>query len=85
MTTALEAEVKRKGVIDYVRGFWREFGYGPSLRDIQAGCGFASSSHTASYIEALTRDGRLIKDPIVARTIRVAGACPTCGCEGHST
>lgn len=66
------AEVKRGAVLAFVTSFWQENGYGPSIREIVEGTGLSSTSMVAFHVNALIAQGKLLKEPNIARTLRPA-------------
>ena len=76
-------EARRERIVAFIREFMQEHHYSPNVREIMAGCGLSAPSTAHSHLAILEKDRRLTRDPFIARSIRLIGACPTCGCEGH--
>lgn len=49
-------------------------GYSPSVRDLQELCRVSSTSVVSYHLNKLQAAGRIVRDPAVARSIRVVGA-----------
>jgi len=57
-------------VLEYIRGFIREHGYPPTVREIQLGLGFSSPRPIQHHLERLKRDGLIKHEPLKSRGIR---------------
>lgn len=62
---------KRREILDYIGQCLRERGYPPSVREIGAAVGLASSATVHSHLAVLQKEGFLIKDPTKPRAITV--------------
>lgn len=63
---------RQEQIVRFVETFWAEHGYGPSLSDIAGGAGLANRSSADYQVGRLVDFGVLVRDPVRARTIRVA-------------
>ena len=61
----------QKRILEFIIGFIEEHGYPPSVRDIMAGCYYASSSGVLYHLDVLAAQGYIVRTPGVARGIRV--------------
>lgn len=52
---------------------WRQFGYGPSLREIAEAC-FISRPNVYRYLDRLEMQGRIVRDAGTARSITLVRA-----------
>lgn len=59
-------------VLAFIRDFCGTHGYGPTMREIAAGCGLVSSSSAAYWVRKLEDDGLVTSQPGRARTLRPA-------------
>ena len=64
------ADVHNK-IVSYVREYYEEHGYSPTVREIQDFVGYRSSSTTQGHIQALISEGRLRRSPSNPRTLVV--------------
>ena len=62
---------RQKGVLEFVAGFIREHGYGPSYREIQQGCNYRSVATVATHVDALISKGFLRKRDRRARSLEL--------------
>lgn len=62
---------KQKAVLDFVSNFIAENGYGPSYREIQAGCGYKSLATVATHIDQLVIRGHLRKSENKSRSLEL--------------
>lgn len=82
---------KQQEILDYVNKCVSENGYPPSVREICTAVGFKSTSTVHAYLQKLTDNGILQKDPTKPRAIKVlnksknAGALKTGAKEGYYT
>lgn len=60
-------------ILDFIRRYVEEWGYGPSHRDIQFGCGISSTSMVSKYLDELEASDDITRTPGVARSIRIKG------------
>jgi repressor LexA len=60
-------------VLNFVRQYVEERGYGPTLHEIQRALGIRSQSMVSRYLRILQEQGRLRRERGMARTIEVAG------------
>jgi len=62
---------KRQEIMEYIARSLRERGYPPSVREIGAAVGLASSSTVHAHLALLQREGYLRRDPTKPRAIEV--------------
>lgn len=62
---------RQKELLDFVDGFIKEHGYGPSYREVMNGLGYKSVSTVAIHIEGLISKGYLRKRDNSARSLEV--------------
>lgn len=66
--------LRKQRIIDYIATTVRESGYPPSVREIAAAVGLASTSAVHHHLSALERDGKLKRDPSQSRALRLTRA-----------
>lgn len=66
-TTARQAEI-----LAFIGNYIATKGYSPSVKDIADYCGFASTNAAQDHLNALERKGLVLRNPGVARSIRIA-------------
>jgi len=66
-----ELSSKQQQIIDFVRRFWVERGYPPTIRDIVSGCGISSTSVVDYNLNILAREGYIRRHPEVSRGIEL--------------
>ena len=66
-----EISAKQQKIIDYIRDFWLETGYPPSIRDLVAGCGLSSTSVVDYNLKILEKMGYLHRHREVSRGIEL--------------
>lgn len=64
-------ETKNDEILAFIADYWTRVGYPPSVRDIGAAVGLSSSSTVHVHLAELQRQGRIVKDPKIARSIRL--------------
>jgi repressor LexA len=62
---------KQQQILDFVNMQVKEKGYPPSVREICKAVGFKSTSTVHGYLEKLSKNGLIQKDPTKPRAIRV--------------
>ena len=65
---------RQRELLDFVDGFIKEHGYGPSYREIMSGLGYKSVSTVAIHIDGLIERGYLRKRDNSARSLEVVSA-----------
>lgn len=70
---------KPQQIIDFVRRFWAERGYPPTVRDIVSGCGISSTSVVDYNLDILARAGYIRRHAGVSRGIELLTRPPTPG------
>lgn len=66
-----ELSTKQQRIVDYIRHFWLEKGYPPSIRDIVSGCGLSSTSVADYNMKILERKGYIRRHREVSRGIEL--------------
>ncbi len=62
---------KQHEVLDYIDGFIRENGFGPSYREMMRALGLKSVSTVAAHVDSLIAKGFLVKRENSARSLQV--------------
>jgi len=62
---------KQQRIIDFVRNFWQDRGYPPTIRDIVTGCGISSTSVVDYNLDILEREGYIRRHREVSRGIEL--------------
>lgn len=66
--------LRRQRIIEYIAATVRRSGYPPSVREIAAAVGLASTSAVHHHLSALERDGLLERDATQSRALRLKPA-----------
>lgn len=66
------SEYRRLDIMEFIGKYWEENHFGPSIRDIMKGCGFASTSSVAHHLAVLRDLGKIEYRDHVARSVRLA-------------
>ncbi len=61
----------RERIFEYIRRFFDERGYAPTVRDILKGCDISSTSLVQYHLNVLEREGQIRRDPEVFRSIQL--------------
>ncbi len=61
----------RERIFQYIRSFLHEHDYAPTVRDILKGCDISSTAVVQHHLDVLQREGRILRDPEVFRSIRL--------------
>lgn len=61
----------RQNVLSYIREFYNDRGYAPTVRDIQKGCLISSTAVVQHHLNILEREGHIHRDPEVFRSIQL--------------
>lgn len=61
----------RQTILRFIRDFIANRGYGPTVRDIQKGCGLSSTAVVQHHLNILEREGHIRRDPEVFRSIQL--------------
>jgi repressor LexA len=69
----------RERIYTFIRKFYREHDYAPTVRDILRGCNLSSTAVVQHHLNVLEREGRIHRDPEVFRSIRLADKTGTSG------
>lgn len=67
---------KQRNIIEFVRRFWRDNSYPPTVRDILNGCGISSTSVVDYNLAILEREGYLRRHPGISRGIELMDEGP---------
>jgi SOS-response transcriptional repressor LexA len=68
----------------FVRMFWKQNGFAPTLLDIMENCHISSLSVVAYNLDRLQEKGVITRVKGMERSIRPMGVCALCGCDrGH--
>jgi len=62
---------KQQQMIDFVRQFWSDRGYPPTVRDIVSGCGISSTSVVDYNLDILQRQGYIRRHSGISRGIEL--------------
>lgn len=68
-----ELSNKQRRILEFIRGFLREHGLPPTVRDIQRACNISSTSVVDYNLHILQREGYIRRRPEVARGIELLG------------
>jgi repressor LexA len=66
--------MRKQRIIDYIASTVRESGYPPSVREIAAAVGLASTSAVHHHLSALEKEGLLERDATQSRALRLTPA-----------
>jgi repressor LexA len=61
----------RERILNFIRDFFNERGYAPTVRDIVKGCSLSSTAVVQHHLNVLEREGRIHRDPQVFRSIQL--------------
>lgn len=61
----------RERIYTFIRKFYRERDYAPTIRDILKGCSLSSTAVVQHHLNVLEKEGRIHRDPEVFRSIRL--------------
>jgi repressor LexA len=64
---------RQREVVDFIRGYARQHGYPPAVRDIGRALGLASPSTVHGHLAKLERAGLLRRDPTKPRALELLG------------
>jgi repressor LexA len=71
--------LRKQRIIEYIAATVRESGYPPSVREIAAAVGLASTSAVHHHLSALEREGFLERDATQSRALRLTPAAMLAG------
>ncbi len=74
--------LRKQRIIDYIAATVRESGYPPSVREIAAAVGLASTSAVHHHLSALEREGKLQRDATQSRALRLTRAATVTSAAG---
>ncbi|MFH0768949.1 MAG: transcriptional repressor LexA [Chloroflexota bacterium] len=72
---------RQQRIIDFVRRFWSDAGYPPTVRDIVSGCDISSTSVVDYNLDILEREGYIRRHSGISRGIELLTRSPA---TGHS-
>ena len=61
----------RQRILDYIKEFFTERGYAPTVRDIVKGLSLSTTSVVQHHLNRLEKDGFIQRDPLIFRSIRL--------------
>ncbi len=61
----------RERILRFIRDFFEDRGYAPTIRDIVKGCGLSSTAVVQHHLNVLEREGHIHRDPEVFRSIQL--------------
>jgi len=61
----------RERIFKFIRDFFDNRGYAPTVRDILKGCSLSSTAVVQHHLNVLDREGRIHRDPEVFRSIQL--------------
>ena len=70
---------RQQRIIDFIRRFWVERSYPPTVRDILSGCGISSTSVVDYNLDILAREGHIRRHAGVSRGIELLTRPPAAG------
>jgi len=62
---------KRERIIEFIRDFYDDRGYTPTVRDIQKGCGLSSTAVVQYHLKVLESEHQIERDSKVFRSIQL--------------
>ena len=62
----------RDRILQFIRDFFDDRGYAPTVRDIVKGCSLSSTAVVQHHLNVLEREGHIHRDPEVFRSIQLA-------------
>lgn len=71
--TGERATKKQQQLLEFVDGFIRDHGYGPSYREVMSALGYKSVSTVAVHVDGLIAKGYLRRKDNSARSLEVVG------------
>jgi len=63
----------RENVLSFIKTFFDEKGYAPTVRDILKGCSISSTAVVQHHLNILEREGHIHRDPEIFRSIQLLG------------
>lgn len=67
----------RERIFKFIKDFAVEKGYTPTVREIVKGCNISTTSVVQHHLNRLEKDGRIQRDPLIFRSIRVTEKEPS--------
>lgn len=61
----------RQRILSFIRKFFEDRGYAPTVRDIARGCDISTPSVVQHHLNMLEREGFILRDPEVFRSIQL--------------
>ena len=68
---------KQRNIIDFVKRFWMDKSYPPTVRDILTGCNISSTSVVDYNLDILEREGYIRRHPGISRGIELISESTT--------
>ena len=68
---------KQRNIIDFVKRFWMDKSYPPTVRDILTGCNISSTSEVDYNHDILEREGYIRRHPGISRGIELISESTT--------
>lgn len=62
----------RRALQQAIADYWVCHGYAPAVRDLQDLLSISSTSVVAFHLGVMEREGMIVRDPMVSRSIRLA-------------
>lgn len=69
--TRMALTAKQSEVLSFIKSFTSDYGYPPSVRDMQDAFEFQSPNSVIQHLRALERKGWIQREPMLSRAIRV--------------
>lgn len=66
-----QGQLRRREILKFVKAYVRKHGISPSLQEVTVGVGLSSKSVTIYHLDLLEADGKITRQPRIARSIRV--------------
>lgn len=73
MENAIRPTKKQRELLEFLQNFIQSHGYGPSYREIMAGCNYTSVATVAVHVRNLIARGHIIKNGRSARSLQLVG------------
>ena len=67
----------RERIYNFIKDFANAKGYTPTVREIVKGCNISTTSVVQHHLNRLEKDGRIQRDPLVFRSIRLTEKIPS--------
>jgi len=67
----IKSSPTRYRILNFIKDFFNEKGYAPTIRDIVKGCRISTTSVVQHHLNQLEKEGHIQRDPQVFRSIRL--------------